>query len=594
MAISFQSEAQCLHDSITVDWDNAGFEGDIPEYTNIIDVTSFGAIANDTIDDHAAVFSAINSLNGNSGVIYFPPGNYLMNTMINLPDSIVLRGAGADSTLLTFNFNNTTSYSINIAHAESNLFFPVYSGYNKGSLELIVINADSLFSAGDEIEMREANGAWDTNPATWADFCVGHLSRIDSLNGDTIWIHEALRIDFDSNLLPEIRKIVSRKFCGLECFKMTREDGNASSVNYGVNFSYASNCWMRGVESEKSIGAHVCIEFSSHIDISGCYFHEAYLYDGASTRGYGVMMASHSCSNKVEDNIFRKLRHAMIAKQGANGNVFGFNYSREPNRSEAIADYAADMCLHGHYAFANLYEGNIAQNLQIDQAWGPSGPFNTFFRNKIELYGIIMSSGTVQSDRQNFVGNDVSNMSLFHGMYTLAGTNHFEFGNNVRGTITPNGTNNLPDTSYFLDNIPPAFWDIPAALPAVGIPNTYAMDINPAFQRYNSGGALTLCGFSHDTTIFTHSDSYKIDTFSINGYSLKKNSLVLELTSDINQDMMVELFSVSGQQIIHQQRKLKEGPNVVSMNLNSEISSGIYFIHLFNSKKTITKKIGAD
>lgn len=593
-AIASLSSAQTIPDSIRFEWNQAGFEGSIPEYTNIIDVTSFGAIANDTIDDHLAIVSAINSLNGNSGVIYFPPGNYLMNAMINLPDSIVLRGAGSDSTLLTFNFNNANSYSINISHGQSNLFLPVFSGYSKGSNQLIIVNADSLFSAGDEIEIHEVNGAWDTNPATWADFSVGHLSWIDSLSGDTIWIHEALRIDFDVSLNPEIRKIVSRKYCGLECFKMIREDGGAPSVNYGVSFNYASNCWMRGVESEKSIGAHVDIEYSSHIDISGCYFHEAYLYDGASTRGYGVMMASHSCSNLVQDNIFRMLRHAMISKQGANGNVFGYNYSREPNRSEPISDYASDMSLHGHYAFANLYEGNIAQNLQIDQAWGPSGPYNTFFRNKIELYGVIMSSGTVQSDRQNFVGNDVSNMSLFHGMYTLTGTNHFEFGNNVRGTITPNGTNNLPDTSYFLDSIPPTFWNIPTALPSVGIPNTYAMDINPAFQRYNSGGALTLCGFSHDTTIFTPSDSYKFDTFSINGYSLKKNSLVLELTSDINQDMMVELFSVSGQQIIYQLRKLKEGPNVVSMNLSSEISSGIYFIHLFNSEKTITKKIAAD
>src|SRR4029078_3990435 len=130
------------------------------------------------------------------------------------------------------------------------------------------------------------------------------------------------------------------------------------------------------------------IETSSHVEISGCYFHDSYLYDGASTHGYGIVVYTHACANKIEDNIFRMLRHAMICKQGANGNVFGYNYSRETNRSEAIADYAADICLHGHYAFANLYEGNIVQNLQIDQAWGPSGPYNTFFRNKVENYGI--------------------------------------------------------------------------------------------------------------------------------------------------------------------------------------------------------------
>src|SRR4029078_10246631 len=126
------------------------------------------------------------------------------------------------------------------------------------------------------------------------------------------------------------------------------------------------------------LGAHVAIETGSHIFISGCYFHESYVYDGVSTNCYGVMLITHACSNLIEDNIFKKLRHAMITKQGANGNVFGYNYSLEPNRSEFPSDFGADLCLHGHYAFANLYEGNIGQNLTIDQTWGPSGPFNTF------------------------------------------------------------------------------------------------------------------------------------------------------------------------------------------------------------------------
>ena len=115
LIICIRCEAQCLPDTVIADWDMAGFEGVIPEFTNIINITSFGAIANDTIDDHAAVVNAINFLNGNSGVIYFPPGNYLMHAMISLPDSTVLRGGGSDLTQLIFNFNNATSYSINIS-----------------------------------------------------------------------------------------------------------------------------------------------------------------------------------------------------------------------------------------------------------------------------------------------------------------------------------------------------------------------------------------------------------------------------------------------------------------------------------------------
>lgn len=589
MGAALHAPAQCLHDSIIVDWTEAGFEGSIPEFANILDVTAYGAIPGDSIDDQPAVASAISALNGNAGVIFFPAGNYLINSSIMLPDSTVIRGTGSDSTLLTFDFGNASANSFNITGGIAGTFFPVLSGLSKGSFELIISDADSLFDAGDEIEIRQANGAWDTNPAAWADYAVGHLSVVESVNGDTLWMKEALRMDFDSALSPEIRKISMRKYCGLECFKMIRADSNATSINFGVNFSFAKNCWMHGVESEKSICAHVSIETSSHIEISGCYFHNAYLYDGASTHGYGVVVYAHACSNKIEDNIFRMLRHAMIAKQGANGNVFDYNYSRETNRSEAIPDASADICMHGHYAFANLFEGNIVQNLQIDQAWGPSGPFNTFFRNKVENYGILMSSGVVQSDRQNFVGNDLSNMALFHGIYSLAGADHFEFGNNVRGTITPNGTGNLPDVTYHLATIPPSFWNIPAQLPSIGIPNAFADDINPALNRYLAGGKLTLCSYERDSTIFTqigllHDESHE-NIFQQEG------NIIVEVSAGRSEAVTLHMFSITGQEVAHQEIKLKPGFNRFEYALQSDFAKGLYIVRFESLQAQLTKKI---
>jgi hypothetical protein len=126
------------------------------------------------------------------------------------------------------------------------------------------------------------------------------------------------------------------------------------------------------------MGAHVMIEYSKNIEVSGCYIHHSFGYDGSGTRGYGVCLRQHASDCLVENNFFRFLRHAMMVKEGANGNVFGYNYSIEPNRSEPIADFSGDISLHGHYAFANLFEGNIVQNIIIDQFWGQSGPHNTF------------------------------------------------------------------------------------------------------------------------------------------------------------------------------------------------------------------------
>ncbi|MFZ5516704.1 MAG: tetratricopeptide repeat protein [Candidatus Zhuqueibacterota bacterium] len=46
-------------------------------------------------------------------------------------------------------------------------------------------------------------------------------------------------------------------------------------------------------------------------------------------RGYGFEPSSSSTNCRVENDIFRKLRHAFIAAAGSNCNVWTFNYSRK-------------------------------------------------------------------------------------------------------------------------------------------------------------------------------------------------------------------------------------------------------------------------
>ena len=42
----------------------------------------------------------------------------------------------------------------------------------------------------------------------------------------------------------------------------------------------------------------------------------------------------HTTGTLAEDNIFDSLRHAMMVQTGANGNVFGYNYSANPVQGE--------------------------------------------------------------------------------------------------------------------------------------------------------------------------------------------------------------------------------------------------------------------
>jgi len=153
-----------------------------------------------------------------------------------------------------------------------------------------------------------------------------------------------LRITYEAQLNPRIRKIDPCSNAGVECLKIMRIDQASAGAN--ITLSMAANCHIRGIESDISVSAHVDIFLSTRILVEGNYFHHAFEYDGGSKRGYGVILNSHSGECLVTNNIFRYLRHAMMVKTGANGNVYSYNYSREVHRSEPISDYSGiSLCM---------------------------------------------------------------------------------------------------------------------------------------------------------------------------------------------------------------------------------------------------------
>ena len=179
----------------------------------------------------------------------------------------------------------------------------------------------------------------------------------------------------------------------------------------------------------------------------------------------------------------------MLLQAGANGNVVSYNYSVNPywDQPGFPNNAAGDLVLHGNYPYANLLEGNIVQNIVIDDSHGAQGPMNTFFRNRAEGYGLIMGSDPAPT-AQNLIGNEISNdLSLF----LIYGSDHFLFGNNIQGDIEPAGTQFLDDASYYMDSIP-VYFQIPDAWPAIGVPHDLGTVINEAFARYQEK-AYTAC-----------------------------------------------------------------------------------------------------
>jgi hypothetical protein len=578
--VSLVSTAQTLPADRRSDWSHPGYPGEFPDSIPVYDVSNFGIFGDGLTDQHAALSTLIGTFGGARALLYFPPGDYRLGQTLHLPDSLVLRGAGADSTRLTFDLGGAASEGISVRGGANGTWFPLTGGYERSSDRLIV-NDGGVIQTGDWIESRQRNGSWDTQPISWADYSLGQILQVVGRSGDTLLCDRALRISYDATLVPEVSVFTPAREVGLECFSIVRSDNVAASFCPLIDFRHAVNCYVKGLDIGTSISAHILLDASAQITVTGCYLHDAFEYDGASMHGYGLALYFHTSDCLIEDNIFRNLRHSFSFQCGANGNVVAYNYSREPNRSEFPANYGADISMHGHYPYANLFEGNIVQNIQLDQTWGPSGPRNTFFRNRAELYGILMTSAAAQSDSQAFVGNEVPNTGLFLGNYTLAGSGHFEYGNMVRGTLTPAGTSVLPDSSFYLNAVP--VWWNGSSWPGIGVPYATGSGSNPAYDRYAAGGPLTVCERAI-TTGLPESQFPEVQLFP----NPAGNALNIRWRGGATDDQaIIRIFDAQGHRVLETQRSAAYDERISVQ----ELPAGCYLVKILNKGKILTQRL---
>jgi hypothetical protein len=228
------------------------------------------------------------------------------------------------------------------------------------------------------------------------------------------------------------------------------------------------------------------------------------------------------------------------------------------------------MVLHGNYPYSNLFEQNDGQNMVIDNSHGANGPHNTYFRNRGALYGIFFSDNS--SPNQNLVGNEITNtaspMSAVN--YTIQGTGHFVYGNNNKGTISPLGTNDLPDTSFY-------FSAKPASLPlshyaSIGAPNALNSGSIPATYYYQQGDLFAnACGYISDLSI------EDLTPLSIKVFP---NPLMLGQELQIEGDYeSVQVLNPFGQLIL-------ENKQATSISLEN-IERGVYFLRFIDMQKRI-------
>lgn len=483
--VSLNLLSQTIPAARRTDWSSPGYQGTLPTPTLWKDIMTFGGNKIGTADNTAAINSAISSLAGAAGVVYLPAGTFLFNSSISVPANVIIKGASSDSTTLNFNLGGATANSFNVIGSTSTTPISVSAGGFKGSTSLTLASASGI-NIGDYIEFR-VDGA-GIMFSSWANDDLAQICKVTAISGNTLTIAKPLRWHFNQSTNPRVYVLSPVQKVGFECFKITRVD-TSSNQSTLINFQFAANCWVKGVEGFKTTFAHVAFNKSVHCEVTESYFHHAWSY-GGDGRGYGVVLQSSSSECLVQNNIFEHLRHSMLLQSGANGNVLAYNFSTDPYWENVILNSTSDITFHGNFPFMNLAEGNIVSHIWLDDSHGLNGTHNTVFRNRAVLYGLRVSANTC--DSTSFVNNEVPALApFFTPSITLTGNGNYEYGNSKAGTANPAGTSTPPDwTSYYLSSTPS--WFTTGSLPTVGYANTYNTGTVPAKTRFTAG-ALSRC-----------------------------------------------------------------------------------------------------
>jgi hypothetical protein len=245
--------------------------------------------------------------------------------------------------------------------------------------------------------------------------CLSQITEVTRISGTgpyTLGISPSLHHAYSAAQSPQVWKLnqnISMTVnAGVEDLSIQRISPITQNGFSNILMVACVCSWVKNAESDFAIFRHVDLDRSFRCEVRDSYFNDGHFH---STGGYayGVVCSNRATDNLVENNVFRHLRHSMVVKEGAAGNVFGYNYSFDTFQDAHWL--APDLFVHGAHPTMNLFEGNFATKIQGDYTHG-SGSYNTFFRNHV----------TAQSNAESVDGGRVAVcLDSGHNFYNFAG-----------------------------------------------------------------------------------------------------------------------------------------------------------------------------
>ena len=397
-------------------WSTAGIPGGIPNRTTVCATLA----ANATV---AQINSAISSCS--NGVVMLGAGTYTLSGSIQLnKNGVTLRGVGRDQTIL-----RRGSSMVIMGNRESDGSPGSITGSaNRGSTQITAANASGL-AVGDFIVIRQNNPSYVTAQGSsglcnWcaadeAAQAMAQIDKITTISGSTLTLEHPLYIDYAN--APHCKKLSNMtSSVGVEDLTVESTAGGKGGGN--IEMHGCAYCWIKNVASIKAQKAHFWVDTAYASEIRENIIKDGWAFN--ADHAYGLRMNNWNSANRIEDNIFERLRHSLVFEGGGSGNVLAYNYLKDPNTDDS-SFLGEEMSYHGSHPFMNLWEGNIGTTIAPDNTWGSSS-HSLYFRN-------FASGKRTTSSHWGWVISVESN-SMFHsfvgnvlGYSGIASMNHWVY-----------------------------------------------------------------------------------------------------------------------------------------------------------------------
>jgi hypothetical protein len=427
--------------------------GGIPSYSS---VTCQGLDPSGATNNASQINACIANAPARTAV-FIPAGVYRIDSNIIMKSGVVLKGAKAsnapwlpatDSTATTLKMNGS-EIIFNGGDKSSNWRpgpssgTPITSGYTQGSSQITVADASSysvndviaIYQNKDTAVIDDKNYDWlGEDPGSSGDtHAMAMYATITAKQGSSLTINPPIFYVTPAPTGASIRRqTFGITMAGLENMRL---HGNQTNIKF-INFDFSKNCWVKGVETynvgQNSSGSpHIWVQFSMQNEYRDGYHHHGVSND--SGRNYGTEFYNWNSQHKIENNIIRHTRHAIIFEGGGSGNVILYNYMDDNWESVQGSGATYDSSFlsedavanHGAHPYMNLWEGNSSADFWGDYTQGSSS-HNTAFRNHFRCKNSTLALNSdpwshicIEIEKYNryynLVGNVIGNSAISRG-----------------------------------------------------------------------------------------------------------------------------------------------------------------------------------